>query len=142
MTYLKKQIDADTIERTRINLSMRDNKLSPDPVCDFCSDTNPVWVYAASRMASGEARPCWRWMACAGCSRSIDNGNWDKLVRHMVNQFRAIWLKRHGGSVADDLIEKSVRRGLQQFRDWAVTAQHSETGLPETGENKIPEDNT
>ncbi|HEY2594419.1 MAG TPA: hypothetical protein VGK33_11005 [Chloroflexota bacterium] len=56
-------------------------------VCDFCSATNPFWVYPASEFAvtayawgSGGS-----WTSCALCADLIEGGEWTALAERAVD---------------------------------------------------------
>ena len=131
MPYLRKQVDNEATEAARAAIALldKDKRISPspDPVCDWCTDGVPIWVYASRRMASGEYRECWRWMACLRCSRAVENGNWDVLHRRVAARFKKYFFAKHPGtSVSDALVDEAVAESLKQFELYAIRV---ETGL-------------
>jgi hypothetical protein len=139
MKYLKKLVPAADLDALRINLSVKEDALtadpglpdyvqrvrhSPEPVCDWCADAAPVYVYAASRTSAGEAARCWRWLACERCNRMIENGNWDALERRVAARFTKFFAakleSRYKGGVSASLISEAVHSSLKQFHDYAI----------------------
>lgn len=51
------------------------------PQCDFCTDDNPIVMYAAKRMTTGEPVECWRWQACPACHDAITRNDFPTVER-------------------------------------------------------------
>lgn len=112
--YLKVVLSEQTKDNLRISLSVFAHKLSADPVCDFCGDESPVYVYRAKRMSDGSEVECWRWCACARCSYDIDYNHFRDL-RHRI----ATRLQNMTG-MPSKLVEQAVAFVLETFFDDAV----------------------
>jgi hypothetical protein len=88
--YVKKRLSPRDLDNMRIDLSVQEKKLSPEPHCDFCGDPHPVFVYAASQTTAGEDVKCWRWAACQDCSNLIDTetfeGVEEKIAQWLVKK--------------------------------------------------------
>lgn len=59
------------------------------PQCDFCADSKPIVVYAASKMTSGEVKDCWRWLACQACHDAITRNDFDAMEKRAARVFAA-----------------------------------------------------
>jgi hypothetical protein len=106
MRYLRKQYDP------------RVDKLTPQPpICDFCGEHAPEFLYAAGRLTSGEPLPCWRWAACGGCAAKIEAENWQAL-RAMI----AEKLARHL-DLPPRVVAASVRAALRMFTRDAIPVE-------------------
>lgn len=142
MTYMRKQIDSTDETHARENLSTRvdarvseadasQGRILPVPQCDFCADAVPCYIYAAERMSTGEARRCWRWMACTKCARMIEHGNWDALNRRVVARFKKFFAAKYEaqfrGKVTDGMIHEAVTESLQQFHNYVVRVPDATT---------------
>ncbi len=114
--YLKKELSTTAIDDIRISLSVQTRKLSPEPVCDFCGRETPIYVYAATKMSTGEERDCWRWCACLGCSTLIDLNDWDALRARV-----AFKLQEMVPGIPKKLATQAVDLALAQFHEYAVT---------------------
>ena len=88
--YLKKRLDETAVDNMRINLSVQQHKLGSEPVCDFCGQAETIWVYGSHRMSTGQVIDCWRWAACAKCSRLVDNNNWDAIASRVSSRLNQI----------------------------------------------------
>ena len=124
MAYVKELLTAADMDQLRVNLSRRKVKLSPDPVCDFCGDTHPVWRYAATRMSTGEWQRCWRWLACGPCSNAVDSGDWLVVGRRVRKKLRTmVTVIVMGGDGAElftePILTASVRAVLREFHEYA-----------------------
>lgn len=117
MRYLKKRLDDESKDWMRVNLSVRDKKLSAEPVCDFCGDPHPIFVYGSHRMATGETQQCWRWCACQICSDAIDKEDWDTLQARALRRLNEMMPSVMKGS---PLILSAIRYALQEFRSYVV----------------------
>ena len=84
MTNVRKKLADEDLDNLRINLSVRKDKLSPEPVCDFCGSPDPVFIYAA--ISDTDRRPWWRWCACTFCAEAVENNN---LEQRLVECFAA-----------------------------------------------------
>lgn len=93
----------------RIALSVRQRKLSPEPVCDFCGQEEPIWVYGSSRTSAGEIRDCWRWAACYSCSYLIDSDDWEPIRQKLLK-----WLERRGPAPRLVLLQ-AIDMSLDEF---------------------------
>jgi hypothetical protein len=138
VTYLKKMIGEYDRDVARLSLSVRRDvsdpevnagnavdtaRLSAEPVCDWCGDSEPVVVYASRRMSTGEDRQCWRWFACERCERMVERGNWDALERKTIARYKKFFgakIQAEFGHVPDSLVNEAVASALQQFHDYAV----------------------
>lgn len=84
-TYLHQKLDEATLRKLKVNLAKlpasRRFKGKTNVQCDFCANDNPVFQYAASRMADGRPIQCWRWCACRGCHEAITQNDWKELER-------------------------------------------------------------
>lgn len=144
MNYLRKPVDQIDEQAARANLSGKQDartapegtpatemRIAPTPQCDWCADGVPLYVYASSRMSTGEFRQCWRWMACLKCNRDIENGNWAALERRARARFKLFLGDRmaamfKGRPVPESLITEAVKTSLADFQLYAVTL--NETG--------------
>lgn len=117
MKYLKKRLDEEGTDMMRINLSVRERKLSAEPVCDFCGDEHPVFVYASTRMSTGETQQCWRWCACEICSTAIDVEDWNTVESRLIRRLSDLLPSLMRGS---PLILKSVKYALEDFKHYVV----------------------
>jgi hypothetical protein len=127
MNYVKKTLDDQAIDNTRIALSVRPEKLSPEPCCDFCGAPDPVVVYAANRMSTGEVRTCWRWMACPVCSEAVDHDRWPEMEARVGERLRQLVHVRTNQPPAR-LIRLAVHQALAEFHHYAqMESQERET---------------
>lgn len=81
--YIKRELTPEAFDEMRINLSVRIKKFSPEPVCDFCGDPNPRYVYASRVMSTGEEMMNWRWCACEACSLAVDSDDWQTIHKKL-----------------------------------------------------------
>lgn len=114
MTYLKKSLAEDTKDMLRVNLSAREDKLSPDPVCDFCGGDRPICVYASHRMSTGEEIECWRWCACVMCSALVDSEKFDALRRRVAARLSRL-LRGGGARMNPAIIAEAVAIPMKDF---------------------------
>lgn len=85
--------------------------------CDFCAEFEPSYVYRATRMSTGEDRPCWRWCACVRCSRLIDDDNWDSMLEVIASRVATM---PGLGSIPLEAIRTAVRTMMKDFQQFAV----------------------
>jgi hypothetical protein len=55
------------------------------PICDFCSDPNPIWNYPCATyeldLHGVRTEVQEGWLACESCARHIEEGQWALLAR-------------------------------------------------------------
>lgn len=56
-------------------------RVGNSPLCDFCGERSPMFVYASSVMSTGQPIRCWRWCACSLCDSDLQTGNWSVLLK-------------------------------------------------------------
>lgn len=117
MSYVKKRLDEEGTDTMRINLAMREKKLSAEPVCDFCGDPVPVFVYASTKMATGEIEQCWRWCACQVCSDAVDIDDWPVVEARLLHRLTGMLPTIVKGS---PLILSAVRMALEEFHRFSI----------------------
>lgn len=122
MLHLKKKLTNAAKAELTETLKVTWPKLSDIPVCDFCGDSAPIFVYAARRMSTGELRACWRWCACEPCSKAIDFGKWNLLNARVTDRLR----KMLPEGASDRLLSVAVSMALKEFHDWAVVIPREE----------------
>jgi hypothetical protein len=113
--FKQRPVTSETIEALRLNLSFNPNKMSPEPVCDFCADSKPTTQYAAWQMSTGEVRDCWRWVLCDRCSALVNHNQW-----HAVEDLLVKVMRRMASHTSNDLLLTVVRRFVKDFRAHAV----------------------
>jgi len=119
LLYLKKSLTEEALDAARIAISGQEKKWGPEPVCDFCSASKPVVVYASSRTAAGENVQCWRWMACAACEALVDRDNWSAVQdRAMVP------LHDKYPDISGPELRKASIMALAEFHRYAVRTRH------------------
>ena len=144
--YLKKPITEQALDLQRVNLSVmkdgaspdtplgtpaHEQRLSPEPLCDWCGGPDPVTTYAASRMSNGDPRQCWRWNACAACERLVDKNHWDVLERRVTARFKLFLgarMEAQMGQVPEHVITEAVQSSLREFHDYAVRVMEAGGG--------------
>ena len=113
--YAKKLLNEKDLDAMRIALSVLDLKLGPEPCCDFCGYTPPMYVFSSSRMSTGEYRRCWRWCACLSCSRYIDAGQFEPIKDKIME-----W----AASRIPGMSEKSLRNAAEiSFNEFIAYAE-------------------
>jgi len=134
MAYVKALLTPVDIAQLRVNLSTQPMKLSDEPVCDFCGSTRPEWRYAATRMSTGEARECWRWLACDQCGTAIEMGMWLVVESRVRGKLREMVKVMGDGAelFTEAILTKSVRAALDQFHEYA---KRLETGAGDDNGN-------
>lgn len=113
--YVKKYLDEEAIDGMRLNLAAQERKLSPEPVCDFCGDPKPLFVYAAWKMSTGEMRDCWRWCACGDCSHAVDMESWEVIEAKVLHRLHGLLPVSKGSP----LILSAVRLAIEEFHRYA-----------------------
>jgi hypothetical protein len=116
--YVKKSLTPQVMDSMRINLSAYEQKLSPEPVCDFCGD-DPVVVYAAMRMSTGEYKHAWRWCACKACEALLEEDDKAGVINRIVN--RMITLT--SGRFSRELVLMAASSAFESFARYAVTVE-------------------
>lgn len=111
MIYIKKIIVQADIARLTLQLLERPERVSDSPVCDFCGEPEPMFIYASWAMSTGEPVACWRWCACSDCSIAVDSLNWDTLLSRITTKVRSML----PAEIEDIVVERSARRALRQF---------------------------
>jgi hypothetical protein len=109
MSYKRKELDVVTLQTCRASLDH-------PPICDFCGDPHPMFIYAASRMSSGLFTDCWRWCACWTCSHAIENREWDLIEATMVIKLR----KTMSSMIPATYIMRAVHKALEEFHTYAI----------------------
>jgi hypothetical protein len=122
MAYLKKALTPEILDTLRINLSVREKKISHDPVCDFCGNPKPIWVYAADRMSTGAIQRAWRWTACAFCSRFIDKDDWTAVRGRVANRTLRL-LRAFPVAHIHLLAHQAAEEALREFYSYAVRTE-------------------
>lgn len=123
MKYMKKRLDDEGKDNMRITLSVQEKKLSPDPVCDFCGDLTPTFVYASYRMSTGQMYDCWRWCACEVCSGAIDREDFKVVEERMLHRLHALLPLVKGSP----LILSAVRLALDEFHRYVIRRDDEST---------------
>jgi hypothetical protein len=59
--YKQRPLTVDDLDLLRINLSVIEGEVSPEPVCDFCGSLNPDVFLASHTTVDGVEQGCWRW---------------------------------------------------------------------------------
>lgn len=113
--YMFREISDWALDVMRINLSVRLDKLYPEPACDFCGDPNPVVQYGSKVMSTGEVRSCWRWCACSDCHALITAHDADIIQKIAVRRTVRI------GGLSFDLAVEGARRSVHTFLRYAET---------------------
>ena len=112
--YMHQPLDADLHRQITANLAKLPKHQRwmgrSTPQCDFCTATDPKWIYAADRTTAGNLGRCLRWLACDGCNALIEANDWGSLARRGVKGMGA-----HG-----DRAEGIVRAVFMAFRTDAV----------------------
>lgn len=122
MKYQRKFLSAQDLDRMRINLAVMVNKLSPEPCCDFCGSTNPLYIYAAVRMSTGKWQDNWRWCACNECASDIEQDNWARM------EFKQIkWLKGRFPLAGEGVLKSVVREAMSEFMMYAARVENGAT---------------
>lgn len=117
MKYMKKRLDDEGVDNMRINLSVRELKLSAEPVCDFCGDPTPIYAYASYRMSTGETTQCWRWTACQICSDAIDREDFRIIEARALRRLQSLLPPLTKGS---SLVLSAVRLAMEEFHRYVV----------------------
>lgn len=125
MVYLKKRLDEEGVDSMRVNLAMRKLKLSAEPVCDFCGDPQPTFVYASYKMSTGETAQCWRWCACEACSQAIDSDDFVTVETRMLRRFNAMSPPIIKGS---PLVVSALRLALDEFHRHVIRGSDEKMG--------------
>ena len=116
MPYLKRNVTSEDLDRIRINLSVRELKLREEPSCDFCGSHEPVFIYAAKRMSTGQWIFNWRWMACEDCSLAVDNNTWKPIEDKVIKFLRS----RGFAEAPDNILRDAARMSIAQFIIYAI----------------------
>lgn len=116
MPYLKRIVTPEDLDNIRINLSVRELKLRPEPSCDFCGSTKPMFIYAAKRMSTGQWAFNWRWLACEDCALTVDHNHWKPIEDKLIKFLRS----RGFGDAPDNVLRDAARMALAQFIIYAV----------------------
>lgn len=114
--YVYKRISDEGMDTMRIQLSVREKKLSPEPHCDFCGDPNPTVVYASNVMSTGERTPCWRWCACVRCHELVIINDWETVIHNLT-----AWLAGKLEGVPPSMCEEAARHSFKDFLRYAQT---------------------
>lgn len=108
MSYLKKAITAADLGALT----------QQPPVCDFCGEHAPAWLYAADRMSTGARVQCWRWAACPECSELVDADAWFRMVERLAARLTEpgpILLKMAAAAVSlGEFHEHAIRQETDQ----------------------------
>jgi hypothetical protein len=87
-------------------------------VCDFCSATDPVWVYPAREFAimayawgSGGG-----WAACGLCADHVERGDWEALAERAVDANPRLLAGRVHGATFRPLAVDAARQLHALFR--------------------------
>ncbi len=119
MPYAKTILTDDILDDMRINLSAQPNKLSAEPVCDFCGDDSPVCVYHASRTSTGReavgAEVIYRWCACQACEQAVDTDDWYYLENRLVKVLATLLPE-----FEKSLIRRAARISLDEFHRCSI----------------------
>lgn len=121
--YLKTVLTPEMKDVLRINLSANRSKLSHDPVCDFCGNPDPIYVYRATRFTTGEECENWRWCACPVCSMLVDSNEWDDLKERIKFQLRSMMF---GRVVPEHVLNQAVEVSFRAFFRDAVELKEGE----------------
>lgn len=116
MKFVKKYLSSKMKSDMRFLLSARRVKISSEPVCDFCGDSSPVYVYAATRMSTGFRVNCWRWCACVTCSKLVDANDWSGLSERVMARLVPML-----PFVVKAVLDEAVQNSVQSFLNDAMT---------------------
>src|SRR6266481_4550153 len=105
MAYGKRFINAEDLDRIRINLSVRELKLRSEPSCDFCGSEQPKFIYAASRMSTGALIFNWRWLACETCARAVESNDWKSIEDKII-----LFLRKRGFKDAPEIVLRDAAK--------------------------------
>lgn len=50
------------------------------PICDFCAEHAPEFIYAAIQSSAGVPGFIWRWVACPDCHKLIQAGAFGVMI--------------------------------------------------------------
>jgi hypothetical protein len=97
-------------------------RVSETPVCDFCSDPNPVRVFQASDFIMDKSTATLPalgsrggWTACEACGGFIDARNWERLRLRATD---ALSRKYQGiPGISRAMIKGIVDRAQKMFRE-------------------------
>lgn len=113
--YLKRSIEIG--DRLAMRMAAVNAKRPPfraEPRCDFCGSDHPRWLYAASRMSTGEFRNAWRWAACEDCSALLDYNETELMRERMVDFLDSMI------TMDTDILRLAAELALEEFRRYAV----------------------
>lgn len=116
MTFLRKLLDTKTTDLLREQLRHHRPRLSDEPVCDFCGSDAPMFVYASTRMSTGEQRACWRWLACSKCADAIEHARWFTLRDRVIDRLKTML----PADMPTQALIRTVERTLLEFHVTAV----------------------
>jgi hypothetical protein len=114
VTYDREPLNAADLDSMRINLSVQPAKLHPEPCCDFCGNTHPVYKYASKRMSTGQWRHCWRWLACEDCDQAIQAGEWNRIISKIV-----AWLQQKM-PIAQPMAQLAAVTAMKDFDRYVI----------------------
>lgn len=76
--YLKRALTAEELTKAKPG---KLPGIGSSPICDFCGERTPIYVYASKVMSTGPKIRCWRWTACAVCDQDIQDHNWGAMLK-------------------------------------------------------------
>lgn len=118
MTFLRRLLTAHERELSFATHPRKMMSRSGGSLCDFCGSDQPVYVYGANRMVTGERTPCWRWCACVTCAEMVEDGRWDGLELRTRDAVRK--LPGFGGANKEELLREIVEHLYNDFRLWVT----------------------
>jgi len=119
MTYLKKQLSPFDEALLQATVLAHFPRLADHPVCDFCGNDDPEWIYAASRSSIGKTEQVWRWMACATCDNFIGQGRWTELEVRVEAALENLLTGRNV-NIPKSSYRAWVKKSLEEFHRYSV----------------------
>lgn len=114
MAYVKKTFSNEEYRDLNDAVKKYQRKVSNKISCDFCGEPHPIFVYAATRMSTGEVKECWRWCACWKCYLLVETNDWDAIRKQLVE-----WMRKVTPHVPRHLAEQAAHKSFQEFIDYA-----------------------
>jgi hypothetical protein len=96
--------------------------LKSHPVCDFCGDDDPYFIYASSRTSNDEKIRNWRWCACTACSYLVDNNRHEELQKRVEKRLRKLLPPEMMRNRT--LLMAAVRMSLLDFYVYAIEVEN------------------
>lgn len=103
---------------------------SEHDICDFCSRPNPTRTFQCEDFpmdrsaGQPELRSTGAWLACSHCGTLIDNGNWNGLLLHAVDNLH----EKYKAAMPRRVLTDTVRRSHEMFRQHYKGKSSEEAG--------------